>query len=147
MYQECLECDFSSIQIIKEANSRRLMWKQANNNFELENDPFMEKMKQANLTKQDRICGEMLKHARKTLSLKKKNKKKKIKKVNLSQTRLLTQKEETPSAEIIQETPSPKETGMETSSTPSVEIIHEANISSLLMQKQEQVTVLLYNRT
>lgn len=126
MYQECLEGDFSSIQIIKEANSRRLMWKQANNNFELENDPFMEKMKQANLTKQDRICGEMLKHARKTLSLKKKkNKKKKIKKANLSQTRLLTQKEE----------------------TPSVEIIHEANTSCLLMQKQEQVTVLLYSRT
>jgi len=46
------------------------MWKQANNNFELENDTFMEKMKQANLTKQDRICGEMLKLARKTLSLK-----------------------------------------------------------------------------
>ena len=121
------------------------MWKQANNNFELENDTFMEKMKQANLTKQDRICGEMLKLARKTLSLKQKNKKKKIKKANLSQTHLLTQKDETPSAEIIQETPSPKETGMETSSTPSVEIVHEANISCILMQKQEQVTVLLYN--
>jgi len=95
---------------------------------------------------QDCICGEMLKHARKTLPLKKKkNKKKKIKKANLNQTRLLTQKEETPSAETIQETPSPKETGMETSSTPSVEIIHEANMSCLLIPKQEQVTVLLYN--
>ena len=61
MYQECcLQGDLTSIHIIKESNSRRLMWKQANNNFEFENDPFKEKMKQVRLTAHDRFCVDIL---------------------------------------------------------------------------------------
>jgi hypothetical protein len=118
MYQECLEGDFSSIQIIKEANSRRLMWKQANNNFELEKDPFKEKMKQARLTAHDRFCADML-FAAKIAYLKKK---KKFKKANL-----LIRKKKKMASKFEME-------------TPSVEFTHKPNISM-----QKQVTTLLYN--
>jgi hypothetical protein len=48
MYQECLRGDFTSIQLYKEANARRPMWKQLNN-FEIPKDPNLEKIKKRNL--------------------------------------------------------------------------------------------------
>ncbi|MCH87511.1 pre-rRNA-processing TSR2-like protein, partial [Trifolium medium] len=69
MYQECLCGDFSSIQIIKEANARRLMWKRVNK-FELES-PFSEKIKKANLTRFDTMWRKKdRRHAREVAALK-----------------------------------------------------------------------------
>ncbi|CAJ2665447.1 unnamed protein product [Trifolium pratense] len=48
MYQECLHGDFTSIQLLKEANARRPIWKQLNN-FEIPKDPSLEKIKKLNL--------------------------------------------------------------------------------------------------
>ncbi|KAL6552943.1 SNW domain-containing protein 1 [Orobanche gracilis] len=48
MYQECLRGDFTSIQLLKEANTRRPMWKQLNN-FQIPNDPGLEEIKKQNL--------------------------------------------------------------------------------------------------
>ncbi|GAU22688.1 hypothetical protein TSUD_235100 [Trifolium subterraneum] len=92
MYQECLQGDFSSIHIIKEANARPRMWRQVNK-FEMEKDNDL-----------DPIRKSIFRHVWQTWSFKKT-----IMKANLSLSLLsLTQYEsksgtETPSVEIIKE--------------------------------------------
>jgi hypothetical protein len=116
MYQECLQGDLSSIQIIKEANS----WKKANNKYEVEtDDPFFERRrKQALITARDRVWEEMLFEARiKYL--------KKIKK--FKKARLLIRGRKQKMASKFQ---------METPSSISIQLTQKANISSPLLYKQ-----------
>ncbi|KAK2422069.1 NADH--cytochrome b5 reductase [Trifolium repens] len=116
MYQECLQGDLSSIQIIKEANS----WKKANNKYEVEtDDPFFERRrKQALITARDRVWEEMLFEARiKYL--------KKIKK--FKKARLLIRGRKQKMASKFQ---------METPSSISIQLTQKANISCPLMHKQ-----------
>jgi hypothetical protein len=144
MYQECLQHDFSSIQILKEADAHR----KRVNKFQIDSLPSIQKHRKTILYLQDRLRQGRLKQLSQSTSSKETMKKairlgislgisppsyletfeEEVTKFGM-ETYLLKGKrkyemETTPSVEIIQETPSFDNR------------IQEANISCPLMQKQ-----------
>lgn len=146
MYQECLQHDFSSVQIIKEANAHR----KRVNKFQRESLPYIQKLKKSNYNLQERVLKEKLKRLSQSPSCKEKIKKTLLlcNRLGIGTSSLETFEEEV--SKFGMETYLKRKFGMESPSveiiqeTPSVKIILETNISCPLMQKQ--ITIFLYNR-
>jgi hypothetical protein len=146
MYQECLQHDFSSVQILKEADAHR----KRVNKFQIDSLPSIQKKRKTILDLQDRFRQDYLNNLSQSTSFKERFKNSILLSIRLGDippSYLETFEEEvtkfgmetylkkygmetTPSVEIIQETPSFDNR------------IQEVNVSCPLMQ-QKQVT---YNR-
>lgn len=128
MYQECLQHDFSSVQILKEADAHR----KRVNKFQIDSLPSIQKKKKTILYLQDCLWQDYLKDLSQSTSFKERFKNSILLSIRLGDippSYLETFEEEV--TKFGMETYL-KKYGMET--TPSVEIIQEANVSCPLIQ-------------